>query len=150
MRAALKRAGGPIVCPVIVISPADVEADAPGIAVNLGRATVFAGDRCVVVDTTGGETSGGEALNVGQGGEPDTLASVAVWKSLEDLERDYQTVIIATTPVLSGPSSSTLSEHAAAVVLLVLLGQSRRSKVHQAAKSSTGVGAQVVGVLAVR
>ena len=155
LRAALKASGGPDDGPVVEISPADVDVDATGIAANLGRATVFAGARCVVVDATGGEVSDAQVSDVvaagaGGAGEPDTLADAAGWESLERLERDYQKIIVATPPVLSDPSASVISEHADAVVLVVRLGQSRRADVRRAAESLTGVGAQVTGVLAVR
>lgn len=150
LRAALNRPAGSVVSPVIEISPTDVDADITQVAANLGRATVFAGERSVVVDTTGGETSVGEAPTVGRGGEPDTLATAEVSESLERLQRSFQKIIIATPPVLSSPSASVLSERAAVVVLVVLLGRSRRSNVRRATESLTGVGAQVAGVLAVR
>lgn len=146
LRAALKRAGGP----VIEIAPADVHADVTGVGVNLGRAMVFAGERCIVVDASGGENAVGEAIIVGHGGEPDTLATSAVRESLERLRRAYQWIIIATAPVLSSPGASVLSEQAAVVVLVFALGQSRRSTIRRAAESLTGVGAQIAGVLAVR
>lgn len=146
VRAAVKDADGP----VIEIAPADVDSDANGVAMNLGRAAVLAGERCVVVDASGNGTSGGTPLHTGSDGEPDMLATDDVWGSLAELGGEYERVVVATTPVLSGLNAATLSAHAAAVVLVVPLGRSRRSDVRRAAGTLTGVGANVAGVLAVR
>ncbi len=154
VHAALKSHDGP----VIEISAADAGADAAVIAGNLGRATVFAGAKCVVVDTTGTEATedaAGESVSVGTNGEPDTLVATqwaanpeTAWSVLEGLERDYQKVIIATPQIAAGASA--ISEHAGAVVLVVPLGHSRQAEVRRAADSLTGVGAQVAGVLVVK
>lgn len=156
LRATLTRTGGT----VVVISPADVDTDSALIAVNLGRATVLAGSRCVVVDATGRETPDARNLSIGRGGEPDVVVATrwagaevavaaAVPEALARLKREYQQIIIATAPALSSPSASVLSEHADSVVLVVALAQSRRAAVRRAATSLAGVGAQVAGVLAV-
>ncbi len=155
LRATVTRTGGT----VVAISPTDVDIDSALIAVNLGRSAVLAGSRCVVVDATGRGNPDARNLRVGTGGQPDLVAATqwatgevgvaaSVPRALARLKSEYQHIIIATAPVLSGPGVSVIDEHADAVVLVVELAQSRRAAVRRAAAGLVGVGAQVVGVLA--
>ena len=144
LRASLKGIDGP----VIEVSPAGGDADATQIAMNLGRAMVAAGDRCIVVDATDG--AGSATVSAGEHGEPDIMSTTDVRAAVERVGNVYQRIIIATSPVLSDVSASNLSEHASAVVLVVPLGRSRRADVRQAADNLAAVGAQVAGLLPVR
>jgi capsular polysaccharide biosynthesis protein len=143
--------------------------DAFRVAMNLGRAMQLAGSRTIVLDVNPQASQPGEVngdrnrarRGTRLAGFPDTLPASA-WAISPDrvatkvahdliaqLGADYEYVFIAAPPTLSTFTASALSEYADAVLLLAVLGTTKRRDLIRAAETFNATDAPLVGLVLV-
>jgi tyrosine-protein kinase len=151
---------------VLVLASAADELDTPLVASNLGRAMQLSGGHSIVLDAcptrsladeTDTERPPGRHADLPETrpmrawvDEPNQLATRVAAELIDELRGKYDNVLIATPPVLSTVTASTVAEYADAVVLLVSPGTTARRGVARAAADLRATGAPLIGTIVCR
>lgn len=135
---------------VVELTAVDDESgiDTRGVAFGLAQAMTIGGKRSVLIEIDEDNPAG--QIVEGETGSPDTLAVSAVTdQGVAPLRDEYDSVVIASPPVLSGLVPNAVSDSADAVVLLVATGTTKRHDLVRAAADLSGWGVPLKGVILV-
>ncbi len=143
----------PIVLEIAPVDPA-TELAVPATRVSGGFAQVMAiaGKRPIVVNASGTNALVPPVRDVAVTDwvvGPYEATTNAGYRFVAGLCKDYDAIVIAVPPVLSSLTASAVSDYADAVVLLVMLGRTRRSDVAKAAESLNLGGVSKICVILV-
>jgi capsular polysaccharide biosynthesis protein len=136
---------------VVEVTAVDDEGglDTRAAAHELARAMMIGGASAVLVEVDEADAAGD--ITAGEAGLPDTLSVAEISDEvIAGLRRDYDSVVIASPPVLSTLAPNQVSDTADSVVLLVALDQTKRRDVEQAATKLSGWGVPLRGVILVK
>jgi tyrosine-protein kinase len=148
---------------VLVLTSAADNLDTPAVASNLGRAMQLAGGHSIVLDACPPESIADESDTESEHGrhedlpetrpmrewveEPNQVGTRATAALIDELRGKYDNVLVATPPVLTAVTASTVAEYADAVVLIVSPGTTPRRDVARAAADLRATGAPLIGTI---
>jgi len=147
------RLGDPRVVEIAAVESSDAAlASVTRVAGGLAQAMALAGKRSIVVDATGVDAPVQQIGHVEVTPwtvAPDDALAGAGYQVISGLRKDHDTVVIAAPSVLATPTASAVSDYADAVVLLVVLGVTKRSDVAKAAENLKVGGDSKIGLVLV-